>query len=206
MDYLSDKIIKRVRAHGRGKWVCSPRDFLDLGGRAAVDKALSRLAQRGHLRRIGRGLYDWPSKSRILKRLVPAGQDVLVAAIARRDGARVMPSGLSDANGLGLTNAVPGRARYLTDGATRGVKAGDSVIEFKHAGPKLMQWHGRPGRAVVNAMLWFGRRTATNPDNAFADRLREQLPDHVKRDLMDGIALLPAWMVPIVRQLQGDAA
>ena len=112
MDYLSDKIIKRVRAHGRGKWVCSPRDFLDLGKRSAVDQTLSRLAKRGHLRRIGRGLYDWPGMSRLLKRFVPADQNMLVAAIARRDGIRVMPSGLSDANGLGLTNAVPGRAKY----------------------------------------------------------------------------------------------
>ena len=69
-----------------------------------------------------------------------------------------------------------------------------------------MQWHGRPGRAVVNAMMWFGRRIATSPENAFAERLREQLPAHVKRDLMDGIALLPTWMAPIVMQLQGDAA
>lgn len=205
MDYLSDKIMKRVRAHGRGKWVCTPRDFLDLGRRAAVDKALSRLVQRGDLRRIGRGLYDWPVMSRLLKQLVPADHNTVVAAIARRDSIRVMPSGLGDANGLGLTNAVLGRALYLTDGASRHIKVGGSTIEFKHAGPKLMQWHSRPGRAVVNALLWFGRRIATNPDNAFADRLRGQLPGRVKQDLMDGIALLPTWMAPIVMQLQGDA-
>lgn len=205
MDYLSDKIMKRVRAHGRGKWVCTPGDFLKLGKRAAVDQALSRLVKRGHLRRIGRGLYDWPRMSRILNRFVPADQDMLVAAIARRDGIRVMPAGLGDANGLGLTNAVLGHALYLTDGATRHVKVGDSTIKFKHASPKLMHWHGRPGRAVVNALLWFGRRIATNPDNAFADRLHGQLPARIKQDLMDGIALLPTWMAPIVMQLQDDA-
>lgn len=205
MNYLSDKIMKRVRAHGRGKWVCTPGDFLDLGTRVAVDQALSRLVKRGQLRRVGRGLYDWPQTSRLLKQVVPPDLDQAVAAIARRDGVRVMPAGLGDANGLGLTNAVLGRVRYLTDGPTRNIKVGTSTIEFKHASPKLMQWHGRPGRAVVNALRWFGRRIATSPDNAFADQLRGQLPDRVKRDLMDGIALLPVWMVPVVMQIQGDA-
>ena len=206
MDYLSDKIMKRVRAHGRGKWVCTPKDFLDLGSRAAVDQALSRLVTRGHLHRVGRGLYHQPRMSRILKRYGPPSLDQAVAAIARRDGIRVMTTGLDAANRLGLTNAVQVSPMYLTDGASRHVKVGQRTIEFTHAGPKLMQWYGRPGCVVVNALLWFGRRVATNPDNAIADRLRGQLPDHVKRDLMVGISLLPAWAVPVVKQLQGDAA
>ena len=197
--------MKRVRGHGRGKWVCTPRDFLDMGTRGAVDQALSRLVKRGQLRRVGRGLYDWPQTSRLLKQVVPPDLNQAIAAIARRDGVRVMPSGLGDANGLGLTNAVLGRLRYLTDGPTRNVKVGNNTIEFKHAGPKLMQWHGRPGRAVVNALLWFRVSIATSPDNAFADRLRRQLPGLVKRDLLDGIALLPTWMMPIVMRIQGDA-
>ena len=158
MDYLSDKIMNRVRGHGRGKWVCTPKDFLDLGSRAAVDQALSRLVRRGLVRRVGRGLYDWPQKSTVLKRLAPPDTALLVAAIARRDGIRVMTAGMDAANRLGLTNAVLARARYLTDGASRHVKVGKRTIEFKHAGTRLMQWHGRPGCVVVNALLWFGRR------------------------------------------------
>lgn len=206
MDHLSDKIMNRVRGHGRGEWVCTPRDFLDLGSRAAVDQTLSRLAKRGQLRRVGRGLYHLPRMSRLLKRYGPPSLDQAVAAIVRRDGIRVTTTGLDAANRLGLTNAVQISPTYLTDGASRNVKVGNRTIEFKHAGARLMRWHGRPGCAVVNALLWFGRRISTNPENRIVERLRKQLPVHVKRDLMDGIALLPSWAAPVVRQLQGETA
>ena len=204
MKHLSDKIMNRVRGHGRGKWVCTPKDFLDLGSRAAVNQALSRLVTRGRLRRVGWGLYHLPRMSRILKRYGPPSLDQLVDAIARRDGIRVVDGGMGAANGLGLTNAVQGRPIYQTDGATRDVKVGKRTIEFKHAGTKLMQWYGRPGCSVVNTLLWFGRPIATYPQNKIADRLRRQLPDYVKQDLMDGIALLPEWMAGIVMQVQGE--
>ncbi len=198
--------MNRVRGHGRGKWVCTPKDFLDLGSRAAVDQALSRLVTRGRLRRVGRGLYDWPQTCIITKQVVPPDLDQAVAAITRRDGIRVVDGGMYAANHLGLTNAVQVIPMYLTDGPSRNVKVNQTTIEFKHAGTRLMRWYGRPGCPVVNALLWFGRRIATYPQNRIAERLRSQLPDYVKRDLMEGIALLPSWAVPIIKQLQGDAA
>jgi Family of unknown function (DUF6088) len=75
--------MRRVRAHGRGKWVCTPKDFLDLGNRAAVDQALSRLVKDGLLRRIGRGLYDFPRTSSVLNRPAPPNVDAAVDALVR---------------------------------------------------------------------------------------------------------------------------
>ena len=88
MNHLSDKILNRVRGHGRGKWVCTPKDFLDLGSRPAVQQALSGPVNQGHLHRAGRGLYHLPRMSKILKRYAPPSQEQIVAAIARRDGIR----------------------------------------------------------------------------------------------------------------------
>ena len=204
MKYLTDKIMKRVRGHGRGNWVCTPKDFLDLGSRAAVDKALSRLVQRDLLRRVGRGLYDWPCTSVLSKQIVPPSLDQCVAAMTRRDGIRVLPAGLDAANRLGLTNAVQVSPMYLTDGPSRNVRAGGHAIELQHAGTRLMQWYGRPGCLVVNALLWFGRRIATHPKNKVVQRLRGKLPDYVKQDLVAGISLLPTWIADIVLQVQGN--
>jgi hypothetical protein len=83
MTVLSYNIMKRTRGHGRGLWVLSAKDFLDLGNRAAVDQSLSRLYRDGTLRRVGRGLYDWPRISRVLGRPAPVDLDAAVAAIAR---------------------------------------------------------------------------------------------------------------------------
>ena len=109
MSRMADKIIKRVSAHGRGRWVCTPKDFLDLGSREAVDQALSRLVKAGQLRRVSHGLYDMPRMSDVLKRPAPVNLDAAIAALARRDGVRIMPDGLAAANQLGLTKELPAK-------------------------------------------------------------------------------------------------
>jgi len=76
MTVLSYNIMKRTRGHGRGLWVLSAKDFLDLGNRAAVDQSLSRLYRDGTLRRVGRGLYDWPRISRVLGRPAPIAKKI----------------------------------------------------------------------------------------------------------------------------------
>ncbi|MCY4541304.1 MAG: DUF6088 family protein [Rhodobacteraceae bacterium] len=199
MTAIKDKIMRRIRARGRGKWVCTARDFLDLGSRAAVDQALSRLAKAGDLRRVGRGLYDLPRSSAVLNRAAPVDVDKVLAALTRRDSVRIMPDGIAAANQLGLTNAVPAKASYLTDGATRDVKIGNRTIRLKHAGPAVMAWAGRPAAPVAQALRWLG------PDAVKDDRvvatLRRSLPDCIKMDLARNSASLPGWAVPLAHSL-----
>lgn len=203
MTVLSNKIMKRVRGYGRGSWVCSAKDFLDLGNRAAVDQSLSRLQRRGILRRVRRGLYDWPRSSSVLNRPAPVNVPDAVAAMARRDGVRIMPNGIAAAHGLGLTNAVPAKAEYWTDGATRTVQLGPRTVRLKHVNPKLMKWANRPAAPVVSALTWLGPSMAGDP--ATVDRLRRQLSDSVKQDLVAGAAQLPTWVMPIAKRIQATA-
>ena len=86
MTGTADKIMQKVSVHDGGRWVCTPKDFLDLGSRDAVDQALSRLAKAGRLRRVGHGLYDVPRTSNVLNGPAPADLDAAIAALARRDG------------------------------------------------------------------------------------------------------------------------
>ena len=199
MTTIADKIMKRVRARGRGKWVCTPRDFLDIGSRAAVDQALSRLAKAGELRRVGRGLYDLPRISSVLNRPAPVDIDKAVAALARRDSIRIMPDGIAAANQLGLTNAVPAKTSYLTDGSTRDVRIGNRTVRLRHAGPSVMAWAGRPSGPVAQALRWLGPQAAM--DARVAATLKRALPDDVKRDLARNSAGLPGWAVPLARSL-----
>src|SRR5579864_3820471 len=119
MSGLSDKIMRRVRGYGRGKRVFSPADFHDLGSRSAIYKALSRLADSGDLRRVGRGLYDLPQQNAFLGRASPPSLDAVVNGISRRDGVSVMPDHIVAANALGLTTAVPAKPVFLTSGSER---------------------------------------------------------------------------------------
>jgi len=199
MTGIADKMIRRARAHGRGKWVCTAKDFLDLGSRVAVDQALSRLVKTGQLRRVGRGLYDLPRISQVMDRPAPPSLDAAIAAVARRDNIRVMPDGLVAANRLGLTNAVPAKADYVTDGASRTVKVDGWTIRLRHARPTIMNWAGRPAAPVVQALHWLGPRAVDDPQTVTI--LRKHLPDAVKRDLVKGMPALPDWAVSIVNKV-----
>ena len=204
MTRLADRIMKRVRAHGRGRWVCTPKDFLDLGSREAVDQALSRLVRAGRLRRAGRGLYDLPRNSALMGRPAPVDLDAALAALARRDGIRIMPDGATEAHRLGLTNAVPVRSGYVTDGATRTVAIDGATVRLRHAGPRVMRWTGRPAAPVAQALRWLGPDAAR--DVRVASILERILPDEVKHDLSRNARDLPGWALPLARGIAGGGA
>ena len=196
---MTDKIMERVAAHQVGRWVCSPTDFLDLGSRGAVDQALLRLVKAGRLRRVGRGLYDVPRFSSVLQRAAPVDLDAAIAALSRRDGIRIMPDGLVAANQLGLTNAVPAKASFVTDGHSRTLKIDGRSVRFRRAGPSVMQWADKPAAPVVQALRWLGPDAAADP--RVISTLSSQLPEHVKRDLVQNERNLPGWALPLARSI-----
>ena len=202
MTSVASKIMKRVTVHPSRAWVWTPKDFLDLGSRGTVDQALSRLVQAGRLRRVGRALYDVPRISNVLKRPAPVDLDAAIAALARRDGVRIMPDGLVATNQLGLTNAVPAKISYVTDGHSRTLKIDGRTVQFRHAGPNVMRWAGRPAAPVVQALRWLGPDAAA--DERVASILIRRLPLDVKLDLLENSRNLPGWALPLARSITGD--
>ncbi len=127
---VTDRILRRVRGKGRG-WVFTPKDFLDFGSRAAVDQALSRLVRAGKIRRIARGIYDFPKVSKRLGVLSPS--DVSVAmAIARKTNSKLYVSDAQAANALGLTTQLSAKPVYLTDGPSKKLQIGNRQFVFQH--------------------------------------------------------------------------
>lgn len=202
MSSIADKIMQRISENAIGNWVCTPRDFLDIGSREAVDQALSRLVKAGRLRRVGRGLYHEPRISAVLKRPAPVDLDAAIAAIARRDGIQVMPDGMAAANQLGLTNAVLAKPCYVTDGASRSVEIDGRTIRFRHASPSVMRWAGKAAAPVVQALRWLG--PAASADSQVASILKRRLPDVVKQDLFQNRQDLPGWALPLANSITTD--
>lgn len=201
---IADKIMKRIHAHDNEGWVCTPKDFLDLGSRNAVDQALFRLVQKGRLQRAGRGLYAVPKFSESLNRVVPANLDSAIEAIARRDGLRILPSGLSAAYDLHLTTAVPAKVVYLTDGHTRKLTVNRTTVWLRHASPKIMQWAGKPAAPVVLALYWLGPRVVTATQEEIVFALKGLLPDYVKLDLLQNSHSLPQWALRLALEIADD--
>ena len=126
---IDKKLLNRIYGHGRG-WVFTPNDFSDLGSRDAVASALKRYRQSGHIRRLARGLYDYPRTDPDLGILTPS-PDAIARALAGRDAVRLQPSGAYAANLLGLSTQVPMKIVYLTDGPSRTVRIGKKQIILK---------------------------------------------------------------------------
>ncbi len=116
-----------------GVWTAS--DFVALGRRSAVDKVLQRLVASGELRRIDRGLYDRPTKNELTGKATVPDYRAVIQAVARRDKVRLLLDGMTAANDLGLTTAVPARIQVLVDARLKPIRIGNQVIHFKTAAP-----------------------------------------------------------------------
>jgi hypothetical protein len=203
---LKSQILKRIsKAAPRTVW--TPSDFLDLGTRDAVDKVLQRLANAGDIRRIDRGLYDMPKQNKLTRQPDAPDPRHVVDAIARRDQIRVLVDGLTAANDLGLTNAVPSKIVVHTDARLRSIQLGNMTITFKPTAASKLHWAGRPAMRVVQALHWL-RDTLSDRDDR--DQVQQQLDTilhsgpnatRIRSDLRDGLSTLPSWMHDFVKPL-----
>ena len=187
MNTLPETILFHARSLPEGG-VLSPKEFLHLGSRAAVDQAFSRLAKEGKLLRVARGTYVAPVYSRFGKRAPAAGR--VVKAVAAQSGEIVVPHGASAANALGLTRQVPTREVYLTSGRTRKLKLGRSEVLLKHAPRWMLALGTGQAGSAVRALAWMG---PTHASSSLAS-LRRTLPASEWRALISARAALPSWM------------
>jgi hypothetical protein len=202
-------IADRIRATPDAVWTAV--DFLDLGSREAVDKTLQRLTLASYIRRLDRGLYDQPRRNSLTGRDSVPDYRRVIQAIARRDQTRMLVDGMTAANDLGLSEAVPGQIVVHTDARLRPIKLGKQTIAFRPTAPSKLFWAGRPAMRVVQALHWL-RDALADPDarRRILRRLHKIIGNKtdgaaIAADLTEGLPTLPGWMQDIVRGLIIDA-
>ncbi|MGA3285094.1 MAG: DUF6088 family protein [Verrucomicrobiota bacterium] len=199
MKTIDSRLKSRVYGSGRGS-AFTPNDFLDIGGRDAVDKALSRLAAKGTIRRLARGLYEYPREHPELGMLSPDIEKV-AKALAGKDRIRLQPAGAYATNLLGLSEQVPARVVFLTDGPSRTVKIGRQEIQLRRTTPRNMAAAGRLSGLLMQALRHLGKAHITP---ARVEHLKRTLPPKERRQLLKDLRLAPAWMHPLFRELAGE--
>lgn len=204
-----DQISGVIQAASPGR-VWTPADFAALGSRDAIDKAMQRLVARKVLRRVDRGLYDLPSTNGLTGKLNTPDYRAVLDALARRDQSRLLVDGMTAANDLGLTDAIPAQVTIYSDTRRRNIQLGRLSIAFKLAASSRLYWAGRPAMRVVQALHWLKDMLPSD-----GDRIRQKLarvlddPKHgqaICADLVQGFGLLPTWMQDYLRSVPGFAS
>jgi hypothetical protein len=175
--------------------ILSPKEFLHLGSRAAVDQALTRLTREGKLLRVSRGAYVTPVSGRFGSR-APSTESVM-QALEGQSGETIVASGASEANALGLTTQVPTREVFITSGLSRTLQLGNRAVELKHGTRWQLALGKRPAGMAVRALSWLGPEQA----HTALRILREKLPAAEWEAMRTARAALPSWMARAVGEV-----
>lgn len=168
--------------------VLTPKLFLHLGSRAAIDQALSRLSRLGKLLRIARGLYVAPREGRFGER-APATETV-IAAIEAIQGVSIVPPGAVEAAGFGLSTQHPIREVFLTSGRSKTLQLGSRRIELKSGKPWQLLFGRAPAGRAIRALSWLGPERQLPGIRA----IQERLPEPEWAALCAARPRLPGWL------------
>lgn len=189
------QILTKIKKARRGSLFFT-EDFLRFGNVKAVAKALERLVQKGEITRVARGIYARLETDPVIGLLKP-GIENIAKAIAKRDKARIVPTGAMAMHLLGLSTQVPMNIVYLTDGAARKVKVGKGSILFKKTAPKNLAAIGKISSLAIQALKAIGKDKVTNEQK---DKIIKQLKNEEVSRLEHDIRMAPEWIRKIMRE------
>ena len=197
---IVDKTVARIYGMGRGK-AFSPKDFLDLASHETVRKILSRLAKEGKIRRLLRGVYDYPAFSRMLNTPESPDPDAMAHAIARAHGWTIVPAGETALNILGLSTQVPAQWQYFSDGPTKKYPWEGGTLVMKHRTNKETTKLSPKTALVVQALKTLGEAYV---DDAVLATLRAKLDARDRVRAIREARYATSWVYEIIKRLAKD--
>lgn len=187
---LEKRIVRSISARGF-VWAFSSKDFAHLGNRASVDSALHRLAENGTIRRVARGIYDLPKYSVLLGQPLSPDLDAVANAIARKFGWRIQINGASALSLMGLSQQVPGRVAYASDGPSREFKVGKNAVAFKHTPLKEAGFAHRESSIIVQGLKSLGADRVTVETIA---TIRRWLDPRLRKKVLRDTKVTTGWI------------
>ncbi len=190
-----DHIVKRIKDY-KSQRLFFVDDFIDVSNYKAVSKALERLVESDVLIRVANGIYARYKEDPVLGVMLPTTEQI-AEAIAKRDKARIIPTGAYALNALGLSTQIPLNVVFLTDGTARKIKTGNRTIQFKKTSPKNLAVKGRISSLVIQALKTIGKDKVTeNEMEKIIQLLEEEKPTNLEHD----IRLAPEWIRKIMKE------
>jgi len=202
LESIESKILSKIKKCGRGNLLFAS-DFVRYGEQKSISKALERMMKDGTILRISHGIYYYPKIDKVLGLgvLYPTLEDI-AEGIAKRDKARIVPTGIYALNRLGFSTQIPMNVVYLTDGFNRKITLyNGSVIQFKRTAPKNLVFHSQLAMLLTFAFKTLGKENIT-PD--ILAHTKELLNKDDKNVIEQDYKLMPAWVSSIVKSLYAE--
>lgn len=197
---IEQKMFNRIQGKGRG-WTFAPVDFSDLGRRSSIDVSLHRLLAKNRIRRVMRGVYDYPEQGKLFNRELSPDLDRVARALARKHGWRIQATGAAALNLMGLSTQVQGRIAYLSDGPTRRYSVGGQDLFFKHAALKETGFRYMESALVVQGLKTLGpERITPSVLSGMSHFLGESLKPRVLKDTQR----VTGWIRDAILELCGE--
>ncbi len=186
--------LARIYGHGRG-WAFSPKDFRDVG---RVDMVLNRLVEAGTIRRVIRGIYDYPRFSELLQHPLAPDPHRVAEALARKFGWRIQPDGAAAMNLLGLSTQVPSQCVYQSDGPDRTYQVGKTSILFKQTALKEIGFKHEESALIVQALKTLGEERTTD---SVVKTVRDWLPEAKCGKVLKDTERVTGWVYAAIKKI-----
>ncbi len=193
---VENSIKNKIIGRGRG-WCFTVGDFMGVGSDESIRQALSHLQKQKVIRRLAQGIYDYPKEHDVLG-IIPPDLNQVANAIAKKNGVQIQPAGAHAANLAGLSEQVPGRLVFLTEGPTRKVKIGNQEIIFKKTTSKIMSSAGTREGLIIQAFKNLGK---DHIDKVVRARTRKFLQLSSVKELRKNMKFAPAWIRTLVFEI-----
>ena len=192
-----DKIKDRITSSPKGS-VFITSDFFDITSTDNVNKALSRLMYDNIIRRIIRGVYEYPEYNDFLKEYVASSPDKIAHALARNYGWTIVPCGDTALNLLGLSTQVPAVWYYVSDGTYKEYEYDKVKLSFKKTTNKEISKVSYKTALVIQALKAFGKE---NIDNKFIIKISSLISNEEKAQMLTEAKYATAWIYDIIKNI-----
>lgn len=195
MKSIKNKVLKRVCGKGRA-WAFSDKDFIDIGSRVSIRASLMDLVNQGKIRRVIRGLYDYPKFSKILNQFLSPDVNQVAQALARKFGWRIQPSGDAALNFLGLSTQVPGKIVFLSDGPSRIYSIGNLELVFQKTTLKNASLESYASILIVQALTALKKDRV---DESVIKKIQSQVDPSEYNKIIKETRVVNGWVYDCIR-------
>jgi hypothetical protein len=197
MPSIEKRIIGKIRAKGRG-WAFSHKDFATYAVRSTVGWVLYNLHEKGTIRRVSRGIFDYPRFSKKLNRELPPDIDQVARALARKSNLSIEPSGQAALNILGLSTQVPAKYLYRWNGPNQTYKIDRTELIFRKTRTKDIGFQHYESSLIVQALRSLGKERV---DEKTISHIRGWLDPKLRSRVLKDTASVTSWIHDSIRQI-----